>query len=600
MNKISTILGPILVLAIAVVFIVQFQAVRPTAVKAENGPECAVEVQGACRVDKQTFDAAYRLLAGRSDVSRLRSMGFGKKVAEGLLEAWLLDQDAKRLGIGVSDDDVTAEIASGRAHVSLPASDARQLGYSIQLGEDEVRQLPVKSPKTKRFDAKYAEKQIRTITMMSPAEFRDYQRSELVAARMRDIVKSRVRVGENEAFDQFSREKSTATLDYVRFDRRFFADLLVDMSQRSIDFWADAHKDEIEKTWESRKPQVLPECRSVREIFLKIDETATDDDKNALRARMEHARERIVLNNEDFSDVARSMSEGATASRGGELGCMLKGKIPKPLEEAVAALAVGKLSDVVATDRGFYLIKLEQIAKDADAEKLGRAQTAKELYIAHEAERLAAEASKKVSAAVKGGKSLKDALDLFLAELPKPQESADKDKKKDEKKKDSDKKGDKKKDGDKKDDKPEERRDGERPPLTRENHPGRPTLETTLPFNVTSDPIPGVRQSAELTRIAFALEKPGDSPGDTIAFDSGYLAVQLKEKTPASQEQWEKSKEFYLGAMRSEKARDALVAYLKRIQAQLAADAKFTASIVDEKTTKPGESPTPIDDDPGE
>ncbi len=590
MNKISTIIGPILVLAIAVVFILQFQAVRPSAVKGDTGPTCAVEVGGACRVDKQTYDAAYRLLGSRADPTRLRAMGFRKKVAEGLLESWLLDQDAKRLGIGVSDEDVTAEIAAGRAHVSLPAADARQLGYSLQLSEEGIRPIPVKSPKTKKFDAKYAEKQIRSFTLMSPAEFRDYQRTELVAARMRDIIKARVRVGENEAFDQFSREKSTVTLDYVRFDRRFFADLLVDMSQRSIDFWADAHKDEIDKTWEGRKAQVLPECRSVREIFVKLDEAPTDDEKTALRTRIEHARERIILKNEDFSDVARSMSEGATAARGGEIGCLLKGKVPKPLEDAVAALTPGKVSDVVTTDHGFYLIKLDQIAKDADAEKLGRAQTVKELYIAQEAERLAAEASKKVAAAAKG-KTLKEALDLYLSELPKAPEPDKKDKKKADKK-----------DGDKKDSKDgEPKADDGRPPLTRENHPGRPTIETTLPFNVSGDPIPGVRQGTDLARIAFALEKPGDMPSETIAFDSGYLAIQLKEKTPAAKDQWEKNKEFYLGAMRAAKANDALGAYLKRLRAQIGADAKFTAALVDEKAApKGGENSAPVDDDPGE
>ena len=42
---------------------------------------------------------------------------------------------------------------------------------------------------------------------------------------------------------------------------------------------------------------------------------------------------------------------------------MLKGKTPKPFEEAAAALAAGKVSDVVATDTGFYLVKLDQIAR---------------------------------------------------------------------------------------------------------------------------------------------------------------------------------------------------------------------------------------------
>jgi peptidyl-prolyl cis-trans isomerase D len=575
-------------MAIAVVFILQFRPAS-NAQRTDTGPDCAVEVRGSC-ISRQAFQAAYRLIRANADAGRLRSMGFGKKVAEGLVESWLLNQDAKRLGINVGAEEVTSEIAAGRAHVSLPASDARQLGYSLQLGEDMVRQIPVKSPKTKKFDAKYAEKQIRYYTMMSPTEFREFQRSEIVAERMRALIKARVRISESEAYDQFSREKSTVTLDYARFDRRFYADLLVDTSQKAIDFWADAHRDEVDKAWEGRKAQVMPECRSVREIFVKLEEAATDEEKAKAKARIDHADARL-RRGDDFGDVARAVSDGATASRGGEIGCMLKGKAPKPLEEAVAKLAAGKVSEIITTDAGLYLVKVDQIAKDADAEKLGRAQTVKELYIAHEAERLASEASKKVAAAVKGGKPLKDALDLYMSELPKRDDTSEKAKKDAKKDKKADEKKDKKSDD----------KDAafDRPALTPQNHPNRPTLETTLPFNAAGDPIPGVRQSSELTKIAFGLDKAGDAPGDVVPFDGGYLAIQLKEKTPASKEQWDKNKDFYVGAMRAAKANDALVAYVKRLHGQLASDAKFTPSIVEDKLQK-SDTPAPVDDDTGE
>jgi peptidyl-prolyl cis-trans isomerase D len=590
-NKIGSAFGAILVIAIIIVFIIQFQAASPTRVRSDTGPQCAVEVRGSC-ISKASFTAAARLVGSGN---RQQAKGYGNRIADGLIEAWLLNQDAARLGISVGDDDVTEEISRGRAHVSIPVSDiGTQVAYNYQLGPELVRQIPVKNPKTKKFDAKYTEKQIRYFSQMSPTDFREYQRSEMVAARMRDLIKARVRVGENEAFDVFSQEKSTITLDYVRFDRRFYADLVVDMSQRAVDFWADGHKEDIDKAWEARKTQVLPECRSVREIFVKLPEAATDDEKAAGRARIDRARSRIVLDGEDFADVARSVSEGGTAARGGELGCLLKGRAPKPLEEAVAALAPGKLSDVVTTDAGFYLVKLDQVAKDADAEKLGRAQTARELYLGHEADRLAVEAAKKVAAAVKGGKPLKEALDLYLAELPKPEPPKDK--------KDTKAKKDKKADDKQKSAPPSSGsgHEADRPAYTTATHPNRPILETTLPFNVNGDPIPGVHQTSELTRIAFSLEKPGDAPSDTIGFENGYLAIQLKEKKAASKEQWEKDKEFYIRTkLLPAKAHEALVAYVKRLHAQLATDVKKTASIVDDKVQK-GEQDAPLPEDDGE
>ena len=96
---------------------------------------------------------------------------------------------------------------------------------------------------------------------------------------------------------------------------------------------------------------MLPECRSVREIFVKLEEAATDEEKAKAKGRIDRADARL-RRGDDFADVARAMSDGSTASRGGDLGCLLKGKAPKPLEEAVAKLGAGKVSDIIRPTRG--------------------------------------------------------------------------------------------------------------------------------------------------------------------------------------------------------------------------------------------------------
>ncbi|MFT3770943.1 MAG: SurA N-terminal domain-containing protein [Minicystis sp.] len=320
MNKLTSVLGAAAVIAIAVVFILQFRPAS-NAGRTDSGPTCAVEVHGTCAVTANEFQAAYRLVAWNFDPARLKAMGLRRHVADGLLERWVLNQDAKRLGISISDEELTAELAHGRAHVSLPAGDLNPMtsvGRNLGLGEDSIRLLPVKNPKTKKYDAKVYDKQVRQISRLSTPDFRAFQKEEIVAARMRDLVRGRVRVGENEAYDQYARDKSSATLDYVRFDRRFYADLAVDQSPKAVEAWAEAHKEDLDKVWESRKAQILPECRSVREIMVKLDgTTASDDEKAKAKARIERAKERLAKG-EDFAEVARSMSDGTTANRGGE------------------------------------------------------------------------------------------------------------------------------------------------------------------------------------------------------------------------------------------------------------------------------------------
>ncbi|WP_441287058.1 peptidylprolyl isomerase [Sorangium sp. KYC3313] len=581
MNRLSQIFGAAIVIAIAVVFIVQF---RPSTGPVQStGNTCAVEVRGSC-ISSIDFNASKNLLAMRSaDENRLRAMGYRRLTAEGLYERWLLNEDAKRLGITVSDDELTNELVAGRVRVSLPADKIRQVGYALSLREDLIRYLDVRNRQTKKFDNKQYEKQIRNITKMSPTDFREYQRKELIAARMRELIRARVRVGENEAFEQFSREKSTRSLAYVRFDRRFYSDLIVDMSEKAIQAWADNNKEELDKAWEGRKAQYQPECRVARVLAVEVKpeeaEQGPEAGKAAAKARIEGAVQRLKKG-ESFADVARSASDDPSAARGGELGCVAKGRLSKPVEDKLFEMKAGDVSDLIETEDGFHVIKLEQIAKDAEAEKIGRQETARDLYIAHESERLAAEAAKQVLAAAAGGKSLEDALAAYMAQLTPANAK--------EKEKASAKEGGQAEAGE------------ARAPYTIATHPNRPTVETSLPFNVSGSPIADARDSTEAARIAFQLDKPGDLPKDVVALANGYAVIQLKEKTSASQEQWDKDREFYTSAMRAAKQNDALIGYVRRLKSTIGSEVKYDQYLL--KESKPaedgsGEPPLPLEDE---
>ncbi|KYF82452.1 foldase [Sorangium cellulosum] len=592
MNRLSQIFGAAIVIAIAVVFIVQF---RPNTGPVQSAAStCVVEVRGSC-ISSVEFNASRNLLAMRTvDENRLRAMGYRRLTAEGLYERWLLNEDAKRLGISVSDDELTAELVAGRVRVSLPADKIRQVGYALNLREDLIRYLDVRNRQTKKFDSKQYEKQIRNITKMSPTDFREYQRKELIAARMRDFIRARVRVGENEAFEQFSREKSTRTLSYVRFDRRFYSDLIVDTSEKAIQAWADANKEELDKTWEGRKAHYLPECRVARDLAVEVRpdeaEQGPEAGKAAAKARIEQAVQRLKKG-ESFADVARSASDDPSAARGGELGCVTKGRLSKPVEDKLFEMKAGDVSDLIETEEGFHVIKLEQVAKDAEAERIGRLEAARDLYVAHESERLAAEAAKQVLAAAAGGKSLEDALAAYMAQLTPAKSAtaaapgaastaakpADKAAKKDGAK---DEGADAKKDG--------QAEPGEaRAPYTIATHPNRPTVEASLPFNVSGSPISDAKDSTEPARIAFQLDKPGDLPKDVVALENGYAVIQLKEKTSASQEQWDKDREFYTSAMRAAKQNDALVGYMRRLKSTIGSEVKYDQNLL--KESKPAE-----------
>ncbi|OHE22612.1 MAG: hypothetical protein A2X92_00485 [Syntrophus sp. GWC2_56_31] len=66
---------------------------------------------------------------------------------------------------------------------------------------------------------------------------------------------------------------------------------------------------------------------------------------------------------EDFGKLARAVSIGPEAERGGDLGFFERGMMPEAIDRVVFSLPVGKLSSVVRSPYGFHVFKV--LEKDA-------------------------------------------------------------------------------------------------------------------------------------------------------------------------------------------------------------------------------------------
>ena len=253
-----------IVFAIIIVFVLEFRAGG----KAEGAAldvDCAVEVRDDC-VDKKDYYAAYGLVVPRgAPQKQVRKMGLPEKVLAGLAERELLVDEADRLGISISEQEIDDELAKGRAHVSLPAEDATWLSFSLGLcipdrfgqrcapGTELVRLLPVTSVQSGEFDYKIYERVVRNTTNRSPREFKEMQRRELIANRVRDLVRARVRVPESEAWMQFERERSKAVIRVVQIRRDWMSKYALDTSDKAVDAWAEENKEQVDEAWKAEK-----------------------------------------------------------------------------------------------------------------------------------------------------------------------------------------------------------------------------------------------------------------------------------------------------------------------------------------------------------
>lgn len=97
-----------------------------------------------------------------------------------------------------------------------------------------------------------------------------------------------------------------------------------------------------------------------RHIIFMVERDADPDEREAARKKavVAHAR---AMSGENFIALAVELSEGPNAARGGDLGYTARGQMMEAFDDAVWALEVGEISEVVETPVGFHVIKVEEI-----------------------------------------------------------------------------------------------------------------------------------------------------------------------------------------------------------------------------------------------
>lgn len=529
------------ILAIAMVFVMQF---RPGAQLQGAGaeaaePSCAVESEGRCIVTQSDFLAAFRLVASGNVEEDSKRETIRQLVLEGLVQRWLLLEDATRLGIAVSEEDVSRELGRSLVRVSLPADHENDM-LSYQLGLSQLdgaaRAVPFKDPKTEKFDYERYKKWVQRVSGKTLQDFREYATNEELAARMRSIIKSRARISDDEAHAEFAVTNSKIVIEHVQLSRDWYG-RQVESSDEAVSKWAAANAKELDEAFESKKDEFAPSCRKARHILVRVDDSGDKEvAKKKAREKLDSVR-KLLDGKESFADVARAFSEDSrSAAQGGDLGCFAAGKLVRPntakaVDDAVYATDKGKVSGVVESNVGLHLVTVDALFEGAAAEKEGRFQIARERFLKVEADRLAAEAAKEIGAAANGGKTLQQATDAHLAAHPV--------------------KGAKVEDAD------------------------RPKVETSSEFTMAGPPFPGVESPLQAAHALFQLEV-GSVLVDPIKTYTGFAVARLKEKKPLDPKEWDEKRAQIIDSLRQEKQRDALIAYVHLLREKYAKTITYT------------------------
>lgn len=553
----TSVIYGIIIVGMILVFVLGF---NPSAGKklGSVSEACAARVKGNC-IEPKAHRASYRLVFSRG-TGGMKQATASRIVLEGLIERELLVAEAARFGLTVSEDEITDSIFKGMVYVSLPSDNVQM---QRQLGIDDGKiNVGFKDPKTKQFEMKTYERLVKQLTGRSPTEFREWQARELLAAKMRDLIRAPVRVADEEAFDRYKIERTTSTVDYVVVRRGWLEKYAVKIDPKEL---------------EAAKKKAKDASEGVKK---KADDVL--------------AR---VKKGEDFGKLAKEFSEDpGSKDNNGEYAGEMVSQFVEPFKKAVDSVKPGELvPNLVETTFGYHIIKRE-LAKDGKLPPVRhilikysteKPDDAEKKLVEAKSNEVAKDVAKKIIADIKAGKSGDDASKAAIAQYGIYKPAAPKDAPKDAAK-----------DGGKSDAAAAGDAGPAAPQFTAADDPERPQVRTSSAFNRGGDPIPAISGEAaqEVSGFAFSA-KVGDVTADPIRTDDGYLVVILKDQKPATKEEFEKERDQYMQMLLFAKKAEALANYTRRLREANKADVKVDENNV--MGAKSDAGPTQMDDDEG-
>jgi peptidyl-prolyl cis-trans isomerase D len=586
----SNIIYGAVIVATILAFVITFrpQAQTKTASLSES---CAARVRGRC-IDPKEFSSAYRMMLPSRSQAASRKTNVKKVALDGLIERELLVDEAKRLGVGVTEKEVTDQLYAGYVRVSVPAADpnqAQQLLYQMYqsygvpqeqaLAHFNARDgaIPVdfRDPKTKIFDMKVYDRMVRNLSNRSTTEFREDQTRELIAAKMRDAVRDPVRISEVEAWDEYTRRYSTATLTYIPVKEAWASRWVTEVTQADVDAWLKDHQPALDKALEDRKKDDAPKAGHVRHILVKLPYGATDDEKAAGLARLSWAAARIRAG-EPFAEVARQVSDDTgSAAKGGDVGDKTDSFVA-PFKVAADALKPGEITaGAVETQFGYHYIEKDDPAKAADVDAQLKKFLGRDLVTKTKASESAMFVAKRIDDAIRGGKPAEDAIKDVVSQyvhpqkldilrvLPGPAVAADAGA------------GDAGTTATK------------QPTATAtfdaSTDGDKPATQTSNAFNRGGDPFPGLTPDGTATLMQFAFSrKDGDVMDTPLRTPDAFDVIILKQHKQATREEFDKDRDTFEQELVRAKRDEALSMYVKRLREQAKDDIKIDDNYIQE------------------
>jgi len=288
-------------------------------------------------------------------------IGLRERVLNELIDETLLVQEAERLSIRVSPQELQAAVHSNPA-------------FQVDGKFNEQRFMAVLE-----------------INQMSVDEFQEAEERNRLIAKVTDLISlGGVELSDQEIFDAYALENEKINLQFVRFNPTAYEkSVSVDESEMEAfyseksalfetpprvqvqylvfatgDFLevVEISPDEIREEYEySRDEYQVPKRVKVSHILVKAEgdngEKATEEARKRAEQILEEAER-----GDDFAALARKHSEDPdSAKEGGSIGWVRKGENVPEFAEVAFSLEKGEIGPLIQSQDGFHIVKVDDV-----------------------------------------------------------------------------------------------------------------------------------------------------------------------------------------------------------------------------------------------
>ncbi|MFQ5850461.1 MAG: SurA N-terminal domain-containing protein [Candidatus Binatia bacterium] len=329
-----------------------------TVAKVNGEPISSRELEAQYRRVVETYR---NLFKGTMTQEAIESLNLRSGLLDELIQRRLLLQEARRLGLEATDEEIADRITRNPA---------------FQTNGRFNKGLYLRILRSRR---------------LTPGQFEKEQKEELTIQKLYHIIQDSVYVTEAEVRDRYRLERERINLHFIRLPAKDFMQQVKVTGEEIRDYYeqnkealreptrvqveyvaypfthfssrVQVRQEEIEDFYnvyrDSRFHQ--PKAVRLRHILFRVP-SGVDFEQQREKARLK-AKEvlRQAREGKDFAQLAKEHSDDPSGARGGDAGFFTQEQLLPALQKVAFALKEGEIGNVVESSLGFHILKVEEI-----------------------------------------------------------------------------------------------------------------------------------------------------------------------------------------------------------------------------------------------